>query len=259
MYITIDKIRVNYEVSGAGKNVLLLHGWGTSLQAFAPLQRYLKDKFKVFAIDFPGFGASEQPPIAWGTEEYTVLIKKFQTELGITNPILIGHSFGGRVAIRLAASEKVNKVVLIDSAGIRLPRSRKYYTKIFLFKVAKKVLAFNIVKKAFKFISGKNAIEYLQQRFGSADYKNASGVMRSTLVKVVNEDLKDLLPKIQAPTLLIWGENDQDTPVAAAKIMEKLIPDAGLVVLKNAGHYSYLDSFQQFLLVLNSFLNEDVN
>lgn len=108
-------------------------------------------------------------------------------------------------------------------------------------------------------IYGKNAqkrIDQIREKRGSSDYNNASEMMRRTLSKIVNEDLKSVMPSIKAPTLLIWGENDTATPLRDAKIMERLIPDAGLVSFSGCGHYSFLDNPYQFAAVLRSFLND---
>ena len=98
----------------------------------------------------------------------------------------------------------------------------------------------------------------LYKKFGSQDYKDSEGIMRQTMVKVINDDLSHLLPLIKAPSLLIWGENDQDTPVYMGQEMEKAIPDSGLVIIKGAGHYSYLDNYDQFRAVIKVFLKDDL-
>ena len=104
----------------------------------------------------------------------------------------------------------------------------------------------------------ENILKFISKRIGSKDYQNVSGVMRKTFVRIVNEDLKNLLPKIKPPTLLIWGENDQATPVSNGKLMERLIPDSGLVILRNAGHFSYLENLDEFLLITENFLKDDI-
>ncbi|SDI30858.1 Pimeloyl-ACP methyl ester carboxylesterase [Alteribacillus persepolensis] len=252
MNIEIDGVKVNYHVSGEGANVVLLHGWGANIQAFAPVHQSLEKHFKVWSIDFPGFGESEEPPRPWSVGDYTNMLAAFLKQLDIQDPILIGHSFGGRVSIKYASSHPVHKVVLVDSAGIKPKRSLKYYMKVYTYKTIKKLLKLPLIKRYEEDILTK-----VKGKVGSADYKNVSGTMQQTMVKVVNEDLRHHLSHIKASTLLVWGENDEATPVADAKLMEELLPDAGLVVLENAGHYSYLDKLNQFLLVLDSFLQKD--
>lgn len=252
MFITLDNLKIHYKTSGTGKNVVLLHGWGANIDSFTPVHHDLDKHFQVYAIDLPGFGHSEAPADSWGTTEYTNLVRQFLNALHIENPILIGHSFGGRLAIRLATTEKINKLILVDSAGIRPRRKLNYYFKVYSYKLLKHIANLPILR-----IYLQNTVENVKKKVGSTDYQNANGVMRAILVKVVNEDLRELLPHIQVPTLLIWGENDTATPIADGKLMVKLLPDAGLVILKNAGHFSYLDKLNEFLLIINHFLQED--
>jgi pimeloyl-ACP methyl ester carboxylesterase len=201
----------------------------------------------------PGFGKSDEPRQAWGSDDYKDTVARFLDSLAIENPILIGHSYGGKVSIRLAAERSVNKLVLIDSAGIRPTRTMGYYLRVYSYKAAKAVLELPVVSSLFA-----GTVERFKSRMGSEDYRNASGVMRQTLVRSVNEDVRELLPRIKAPTLLVWGENDTATPVSDGRLMEKLIPDAGLVVFKNAGHFSYLDKLNDFLIVISEFLKKDM-
>ncbi|MDF2608257.1 MAG: alpha/beta hydrolase family protein [Bacillales bacterium] len=252
MHIVIDGVKVNYIVSGEGRNVILLHGWGQNIQAFEAVHKFLDKKFRVYTIDFPGFGESDQPPVPWGIEEYTVLVEKFVNELQIIDPILVGHSFGGRVSIVYSSRNEVRKVILVDSAGVKPKRSLEYYVKVYTFKTAKHLLRLPIINKY-----EKEFLNKLRSKFGSSDYKNTTGVLQQTMVKVVNEDLTHLMPKISAPTLLIWGENDTATPVSDGKLMEKLIPDAGLVILKGCGHFSYLEKFNEFAVIVDHFLKKD--
>ncbi len=250
MFITLDEINFYYEFKGTGKSIILLHGWGGEAASFRPVFDFLSQTFKVYALDLPGFGRSTPPPVPWGSNDYALFIIKFLSEMGIVKTDLIGHSFGGRIAINLAANfpEKVEKLILIDSAGIKPGRTVKYYLRVLIAKTGKRFFSLRFFGK-----SGRNLKDTLYNRIGSKDYREA-GKMRNTLVKVVNEDLTPLLSKIKSPTLLIWGENDKETPVSYAKIMEREIEDVGLVILKGAGHFSYLDRFQQFCLIASNFL-----
>lgn len=255
MLINIGGLNINYEEYGKGKEVILLHGWGANIDSFAPVSRYLSNYFKVIAMDLPGFGKSELPERALNIAGYADFVSEFINKLSIRKPILIGHSNGGRIIIYMTAKKMVeaHKIILIDSAGIKPKRKLKYYVKVYLFKTIKKLLQLPV-------FGGKSdvLIERARSKFGSVDYKNAPGVLRETMVKLVNEDLRGLLPEVNASTLLIWGENDTATPVSDGKLMERLIPDAGLVVLKNAGHFSYLDKQNEFNIIVSSFLKEDM-
>lgn len=243
----INKLKISYQVSGEGDVVVLLHGWGGEASSFQPVFEWLAQSHKVYALDLPGFGKSQIPPIAWNTSDYARFVTAFLEKFCIPKVHLIGHSFGGRISIILSAEhpERVDKLILVDSAGIRPRRTAKYYLRVGVAKVGK------LLRRCGN--SGVRIANIMSARVGSKDYQDA-GEMRATLVKVVNQDLRPLLPRITASTLLIWGEDDKDTPVAFGKIMEKEIPDAGLVVLKEAGHFSYLDRFPQFCRIVASFL-----
>lgn len=243
---------MSYSVEGEGAPVIVMHGWGCTRQTVASIARVAAEAHKVFNIDFPGFGQSTEPDIAngvWGVEDYADLVEELIRVEQIEKPTLVGHSFGGRVAIVMASRGSIDKVVLVDAAGIKPRRSLKYYYKVYTFKAMKRLL---------KLIYGRNAeakIDKLRGKRGSSDYANASPAMKRIMSRVVNEDLKHLLPKISAPTLLIWGEDDKATPIGDARQMEKLIPDAGLVAFAGCGHYSFLDNPAGFQAVLRSFIN----
>lgn len=247
MYSSINGLKIYYEVAGSGKPIVLLHGWGGQVESFKPVFAHLAKTYKVCALDLPGFGRSEMPPESWNVGSYTLFLTSFLESVGIDKASIVAHSFGGRIAIMLAATfpEKVEKLILVDSAGIRL-KGIKYYRRVFLAKTGR--FLFHLFGK-----KGEKAKQILYRFAGSKDYLEA-GKMRGTLVKVVSEDLRSILPKIVAPTLLVWGEHDTETPLVHGKIMQKAIKDSGLVVLKKAGHFSYLDQFSQFCLILSNFL-----
>lgn len=255
MHIEIENKKVNYIVNGEGKNVVLLHGWGANLQSLSPIHNHLSNFFKTYSVDLIGFGKSDLPEEPWGVEEYSDFVDKFIKKLEIKNPILIGHSHGGRTIIKYASKEGVdiNKIILIGSAGIKPKRKMKYYVKVYTFKTLKMFLKLPVFKKHSQEILAK-----ARNKFGSSDYRNIPEVLQKTMSRLVNEDLQDILPKVKVPTLLIWGENDTATPVSNGKTMEKLIPNAGLVVLKNAGHYAYLDKLNDFLVIVKNFLKDDM-
>lgn len=242
-----------YTVEGEGSPVVLLHGWGCTHETVKSIENICLEKHKVYNVDFPGFGRSTEPvnsPEIWGVEQYTQLIEKFVETEGIIRPILIGHSFGGRVAILFSSRNDADKIVLVDAAGVKPRRPLGYYLKVYSFKISKWL---------YKMFLGKERaakhIEKMRNRRGSSDYANSSVAMKAILSKVVNEDLCHVMPLIKAPTLLIWGKNDTATPLADAQKMEKLIPDAGLVAFDDCGHYSFLDNPRGFSAVLKSFIN----
>jgi pimeloyl-ACP methyl ester carboxylesterase len=250
--IIINNNKIHYKVEGKGKKLLLLHGWGCDIKIFEPLMPYFEQHFETYRLDFPGFGNSPEPEKAWTNDDYVVMTRKFIEMLGLDNPIVLGHSFGGRIAIKLATQTPINKLILTGSAGIKPTRSLSYYVKIYSYKLLK-----GLVKVPGLGFLLKPLQETYIQNMGSSDYKNATNVMRQTLSNVVNTDLQSIMPNIKTPTLLIFGKNDTATPPEYGKIMEKLMIDAGLVVMENAGHYTFLDQTTQFSMIIDAFLEND--
>jgi pimeloyl-ACP methyl ester carboxylesterase len=248
--VRIDGLETYYAVEGQGDPVVLLHGWGSSSQGLAPLWGALADTFRVLAVDLPGFGWSQPPPSAWGTQEYADHILRLMREAGIDRAALVGHSFGGRVAIRLAAAEprRISRLALVASAGIRRPRGMGFFLRVATAK---------LVKRFFSLpgwgATGQRIIGKLCGRIGSRDYRAAGG-MRPTLVKVVNEDLTPLLPAIQAPTLILWGDADREVPRSAMETVAAGIPRSRLVVFPGAGHFPFLDAPEAFGRTVREFL-----
>lgn len=253
---TINGLKINYEEKGEGDLIVLLHGWGSNIKLFANMIDLLSKKYKVVAMDMPGFGESEEPKTAWDVGDYVQFVIDFIKEYDTKEVMLLGHSFGGRVIIKMhSLSElpfKVTKVILVDSAGIMPPKSNKKSWRTRYYKLGKAFLSTKLMQKL-----APDALENFRKKMGSADYAAASPMMRQVMVKVVNEDLEPYLPNIKCPTLLVWGVNDTATPLSDGEKMEKLIPDAGLVKLENAGHYSFLE--QQFIFnrVMCSFMKID--
>lgn len=254
MEITIDGKKIHYEVEGEGHPIILLHGWLANLKTMQPLANSLKQHFKVYNVDIIGFGESDLPDEPMSTNDYGDFLQKFIKKLSIENPILIGHSNGGRTIINAVGREliKPSKIVLIDSAGIKPKRHLDYYLKIYTFKAGKNIL--KILPNTKKV---QQMRENLLKKFSSEDYKNSPEVLRRTMSIILNEDQRNYLQNIKVPTLLIWGENDTATPIEDAKLMEKLIPDAGLVTYANSGHFSYLENIQNCNIVLNEFLKQE--
>jgi pimeloyl-ACP methyl ester carboxylesterase len=236
---------------GEGPEVLVLHGWGASIEAVESITRGLAASCSVHAVDLPGFGQTGPPPVAWGAGEYADWTRELIAALGLERPSIVGHSHGGRVAIQLAAQhpELIDKLVLVDAAGIRAPRAFSWYRRVALAKFAKHVLN--------RFGEPGRALgRRLVGRAASGDYAASAETMRPTFVRLVNADLTALLPEIRASTLLIWGDQDGETPLSDGQTMERLIPDAGLVVFEGAGHFAYADQPQRFNRVVGHFLKQ---
>lgn len=252
MKILVKDIEINYEQVGTGPDILLLHGWGSSLNVYKGIMELFGGSYRLTALDFPGCGESATLPNIWSNDDYADFVLEFIQKTGLENPILIGHSHGGRVTLKLAGSGMLNppKIILLDAAGLIPKKSLKRRVRDALFSTVKATLKLPVINK-----HSEKLLQKARNRYGSADYKNAATQeLRSTLVNLVNTDLRDVLPNIKCPTLLIWGENDTATPLSDAQIMEKLIPNAGLCVIKFAGHFAFLEQPRQANAILKSFL-----
>lgn len=241
MKIKMKEIEVNYIQYGSGKkDIVLLHGWGQNIEMMQPLGDPFCEEYRITILDLPGFGKSTEPPTAWNIYEYSDFLGDFLAKLNVTCPILMGHSFGGRISICYAATHDVEKVVLFGAPCIRKQQAPSRKEK--LFKRLKKVPGLNFVA------------EYAKKYIGSRDYKAASPIMRETLVKVVNEDLSASAKQIKVPTLLIWGDQDREAPVEEARELEGILQDAGLIVFPGCSHYAYLENLPQVIRILKEFL-----
>lgn len=254
MQVKVKDWNINYEVLGKGTPVILLHGWLTSLETMRPIANSLAQNFEVYLIDVVGFGKSDMPEHPLSSDDFGDFLEELVKNLKIENPILIGHSNGGRIIINAVGRGLVNprKIVLIDSAGLKPKRSMKYYIKVGFFKTGKFILNLLPNTKAIKEFKEK-----LLNKVGSADYKASAPVLKETMKKILNEDQSKMLPNIKCPTLLIWGTLDKDTPINDAKKMEQLIPDCGLVAYSGSSHFSYLENIDNCNRVLNEFFKND--
>lgn len=238
MNFMINDFNIYYEKYGKGKtNIIILPGWGDTRYTFNKIIDVLKDFFTIYILDYPGFGKSSFPKRDLSIYDYALLIKDFIKINGIDNPILIGHSFGGRIGILLAGLYRINikKMILIDAAGIKRKKKLKVKLKQTVYKFLKKIGY--ILPKRIKAKYQNKLIKI----FGSTDFKNLDENIRKTFIKVINEDLSKYLTNITTSTLLIWGENDLDTPLDDGKIMNIKITDSGLIVIPNASHFPYLE------------------
>ena len=246
--IEIDGLKINYKLEGEGKPVILMHGWQQNLLMMDYIFNHLKNNFKVLSFDFCGHGESDDPKTPWGVSDYTKNLEKIIETFNMENPILIGHSFGCRVAITYASYNKVNKMILTGAAGIKPKRSFYYHVRVKTYKFLKKLV---------NAVGSESLTKALEGKFGSSDYKNTKGVMRETFVKVVNDDVSSILEKIECPTLLVWGEFDEAVPLSMGKTMEANMKDAALVVFEKDDHFAYFHQWQRFNLVIDAMLEKD--
>lgn len=239
--MNINGLDVNYLDYGneKGQAIVLLHGWGQNIEMMQVLGEPFKKDYRIIAVDFPGFGLSPEPTKVMTVSDYTSLIEELLKKLKVTDPILIGHSFGGRVSVKFASRNKVKKVILLSPA-LRGHDKKGLKTKVLKFM---------------KTVPGiKNLEGWAKNHIGSRDYKAASPIMKDVLVKTVNEDLSDDARKIKAPVILIYGDMDSEVPEEDTKEYERLIPDCGLILYEGCSHYAYLERLGQTINIIRNFI-----
>lgn len=251
MFTEINGMKLHYTDEGSGPEVLFLHGWGASAASYNGIIKSLSNKCRCVALDFPGCGESDLPENPLNINDYLSLVIKFLDAAKLTNPILIGHSHGCRVIMKLCGTGLLNppKIVMIDGAGIKPRFNFKKEVKVKTFKTIKWFLTLPVIRNY-----TEETIKKARSHFGSADYNSAPEVMRKTLVNLVNDDMTPYLDGIKSSTLLIWGENDTATPLYMAKQIEKIVPDCGLCIIKGTGHWSFVEKPMQANAILNSFI-----
>lgn len=247
MLIDVDNFKINYVTEGTGEDIVILHGWGYDITLLERLKNVLSESYRVTLIDLPGHGLSSEPENPITVYDYADIVEKTLDLLNIKRAYFLGHSFGCRLSVIIASrSERIKKMVLCGAAGIRNKRDFKYYLKVYAYKTGKLFL---------KTFNPKKFEEWKKNK-GSEDYKKLSDTMKATFSNIVNEDLTYLLDKIQAPTFLIWGENDTATPLYMAEIMEKKIPDCAKVVYLNRTHYAFLEEMARTVSIVRTFFKE---
>jgi pimeloyl-ACP methyl ester carboxylesterase len=245
MQLVVDGILTTYESynEGAKKTVLILHGWQRSLGEWHGISKKLMSGYRVITLDLPGFGGTPRPESTFSIYDYATFVKHFLDKLEIKKVTLLGHSFGGRIGIILAAkTDLLEKLILVDSAAVE--------KKSTLIKI--QVMINKIAIAPFKLFSPK-MVEKLKTRFGSDDYQTA-GTMRDIFVKTVNEDLTPLLSKVTVPTLVVWGENDTIRPISEGIFIKNHIPHAKLRVVWGAGHSPHLEKRNEFVTLIKEYL-----
>jgi len=233
MYTTINNVKIHYHIFGEGEPIILLHGWGGSTKSLIPLSRELVKKgFYVYMLDLPGFGKSELPLKAYTLDDYAILVEEYVKRFHQGAIAIFGHSFGGSVAIKIASRKKIdiNKLILCNSSGIR----EKRFMVVLLGKFAtimKIIFSLPLLRDIYPFVRKVSYYYILRQR----DYIDHQD-KKETFQNIVSEDIIPDLPNIMVRTLLLWGENDKDTPVSQANIMKLKIKDSRLKIVEKAGH-----------------------
>ncbi|MBQ6323248.1 MAG: alpha/beta hydrolase [Bacilli bacterium] len=251
MYFKYNDITIFYKKYGNQKNtILILPGWGNTSSTFQYIINNFKNKYTIYIIDYPGFGESPIPQKELSIYDYSELIFNFIKEKNISNPIIIAHSFGGRITAILLSKYQLfsEKIVLFDVAGIKRKKTLKQFVKEKIYKLLKKSII--ILPK----IKRETYYQKLLLLFASPDYKNLPPSMHKTFQNIIKEDLRKYYKEIKADSLLIWGEKDLDTPLKDAYIINKLIKKSALIIYKNANHYSYLYYPEKTISILNKFI-----
>ena len=210
----------------------------SSNQSFLQQINYFKRYYRIIAPDFTGFGKSKKMPYPYKLDDYVLEIKNLLDSFKVSKVDVIAHSFGCRVALKLAYSDdRINKMVLTGAAGIKPKRKLKYYFKVYSYK---------LYKKFFK--NGKF------KGFESNDYKGLTNVEKQSFVYIVNEHLDKLATKIKNKTLIISGDKDTDTPPTMQKKLCKKLKNSRLVFIKKAGHFAYVTNYNEFNFLSREFL-----
>lgn len=246
MYQQIDNQNIYYQKLGRGKNLILLHGWGHDVSSFWGLVDLLKNQFTIWLIDLPGFGRSELPKKAFDTKDYAQILAAFIKKNDIKNLTILGHSFGGKVAIKLARNypKLVSKLILIGSSGIKPDPSVK---RLLIYPLAK--IVHYLIPDIFNL---KTIIRKKFYRKIESDYENA-GLMKISLMKTLKEDLTDDLSHIKTESLLIWGEKDRAVPLKYGKKIYQLIENSKLVVLEEMGHFLHIHNPERVAYYVKDF------
>jgi len=239
----VRNLKINYIDCGEGENTLVfLHGWGQNIEMMKPLaDNFVKDN-RVIIIDLPGHGESTEPIEPLQFPEFVEILREILEKLNVTNPTLIGHSFGGKISLLYASKYETKSLVLFGSPFRKEIKELSLKTK--MLKTLKKVPVLNKLEG------------FAKKHIGSTDYKNASPIMREILVNHVNCDITEDVKNIKCPTLIIWGTNDYTVSINEAYELEKLIPDSAVIAYENCTHYAYLENLGQTINVLDSFIKE---
>jgi pimeloyl-ACP methyl ester carboxylesterase len=251
MKVLINNRLIEYKDEGSGRVLLLLHGWGMNLATFDKLAKHLTKKFRVIRLDFPGFGQSPQPNSDWSVSDYSQLVRDFLQKIKADDLYaIIAHSFGGRVTIKGISLGflQPEKVVFIGVAGVKPRQSLKKSSYKIIAKIGKTATTLPIISKLQPVLREK-----LYSSAGSMDYLN-SGTMKKIFLNTICEDLLPEVKNITQPTLLIWGENDTETPLDDARLILSSLKNGHLVVIANAGHFVYTEAYDKVVAELDEFL-----
>lgn len=247
----LNSVSLGYEIEGSGDVLVLLHGWGMDRSNFTGLVTALSKNYTVVTIDLPGFGESSKPDAKWGVQDYAECVHQFLSAQNLDQvKALIGHSFGGRVAIKAVSHDiiKPEKLILIGSAGIKHSNSYRNIAYTLVAKAGKVAFLLPGVKQ-FR----QRARTKLYTQAGSLDYLGV-GDMRQIFLRTINEDLSADAATIRIPTLLIWGSEDHEAPLADARTFHRVISNSVLKIVQGAGHFVHTEHQRKVEKWIVSFL-----
>ncbi len=257
MLKTIGNQTIAYEETGtADACMIILQGWGTTFSLYDGIAAHLAEDYRVVQLDLPGFGASPEPDESWTVVQYADFTCSFIESLGVESVEIMAHSFGGRIVFELATRDglpfTLKRLILVDVAGLVREKTQAEKSKVARYKALRRLADIPAVHAMFP-----DLIDDWRSRQGSRDYRNASPLMKQVLVKAVNYDQRNLMGDISCPTHLIWGKNDQETPLAFAQTMHELIEGSTLETVPNAGHFPFAENPDAFFAALDKALGGD--
>jgi len=232
--ILIGDLTINYKIMGEGFPFLILHGWGGSSGSWTEVQKSISSKgYQVIALDLPGFGKTPSPVMPWELNDYSAFVLDFIKKLKLEKIILLGHSFGGRISIKLVSHypDKVKFLILCDSAGIKRKYNFRQIIAFYFAQVGNFIFSNRFLRR---FEDTARNIFYIIIR--QRDYIKVNGAMKETFKKIVDEDILPNLPKIDTKTLIVWGGNDRAVPVEDAFLINKGIKNSILEIIPQVGH-----------------------
>ena len=245
MQTIIDDLLTNYDILGKNNKsgVLILHGWGHNLNSWLPIANLLSTKHKVYLVDLPGFGSSYLSNQSFDTYDYAILVTKFIRKMKLKNYTLIGHSFGGKIAIVLASRQNsIKKLFLVSPSGIN---ERSFLTML-------KIQISKIIKFAYPVLPVRFS-EKVYSTFAAKDYKTA-GPLKDTFKKVVAQNVVREAKKIKVPTIIFWGEEDKELEPKYALRLRNLIKKSHVRIVWKTGHSPHIEDPNKFYGMVTEYL-----
>lgn len=248
MKVIVDNLAVEYRDEGSGPVLVMLHGWKDSLITFNALSSRLIDGWRIVRLDLPGFGSSEHPKSPWYLEDYVRFVVKFCAKLNIKPDVYLGHSLGGRIAIKgLSEGEFTAKqLILIASAGIAKSQSTRNRS-------------YQVIAKAGRVATLVPPLVFWRQQLRTRLYRHAgsdylsSGDLKQTFLNIISEDLQSNAAKLQLPTLLIWGTADTQTPLADGRVLAGLIRHSEFATVDGGTHFVHQEEPDQVARIISEF------